>query len=267
MYVKPFLNTSIRGLRNIDLSELTKFVKIPPKNNPNADRIESISAGMEDDGFGGHAVQLRRMARDLRAEPAPQVTFPLNTALRACKDAGVSIPSTGKFMDSDQLNMELDRAFDKSDPQSSRRRIKLKNRIYASGLVVEEKHVDDTAQKIAILTLLKAGFEVPKRGRFTMDEINAELDKGKFSTEHRIEIKTSLERGGFLESSVVRPSPAATPSIKVSRHILAEAGIDPPKQGEKIGPATLHKAMTANGVSIERRIAIKNHLIQAGVLE
>jgi len=49
--------------------------------------------------------------------------------------------------------------------------------------------------------LAKLGTALPPRGRFTLHEINAAMDKAKLSIDHRMEVKTALANAGFLENS------------------------------------------------------------------
>jgi hypothetical protein len=130
----------------------------------------------------------------------------------------------------------------------------------------EDAGPDHKTQKVALLMLAKLGTPLPARGRFTLGEINAAMEKVKLSIDHRMEIKTALDRAGFLENNAVQ-SETPTPSVQMQRSIFAQIGIDAPAHGEKVSLAKLNDAMAARGFSTERKIFVKGTLASAGLLD
>jgi hypothetical protein len=255
------------------------------KVEPHAAQLENLAAEMEAAGIGGdpnngHAVVLRKMAGQMRADaaqgrmpsalraaaPAPGASKALASALRACRDAGVVVPDSGKFASLEQLNAELDRAFDKAMPLSLDKRMQLKAQISAAGMLAEDTGPDQKSQKVALLMLAKLGTALPPRERFTLHEINAAMDKAKLSIDHRMEVKTALANAGFLENSAIQ-SETPTPSAHHLRSIFAQVGIDAPAHGAKVSIGKLNQAMAANGFSMERKISVKSTLASAGLID
>jgi hypothetical protein len=256
-----------------------------PKVEPHAAKLESIADAMEADGIGGdpnngHAIALRKMAGQMRADAAqgrmpsslhaaaaaPGANKALASALRACRYAGVVVPESGRFASLEQLNAALDLAFDKALPLSLDKRMELKAHISAAGMLAEDTEPSQKTQKIALLMLAKLGTPLPPRGRFTLGEIDAAMDKANLSIDHRMEIKTAMEHAGFLESSAI-PSETPKPSAQHLRSVFSQIGIDPPAHGEKVSLGKLNQAMAANGYSTEQKLSAKSMLAKAGLLD
>jgi hypothetical protein len=149
-----------------------------PTIEPHALRLEAIANEMEAAGIGGdptngHAVVLRKMAGDTRAQAARgHMPAALNAAaatqsygvsgvLRACKDAGVDVPVGKRFSSLAALNMELDRAFKGNTSNLALgKRMELKAKILASGLVAGEvPAVDEVRVKNVVRLLNKYGIK------------------------------------------------------------------------------------------------------------
>jgi hypothetical protein len=165
---------------NTPLTNQISAANMLPKVEPHAAKLEACAAEMEAAGIGGdmtngHAVILRRMAASMRADavqgrlpsavhaagddPAPQIA-----ALHACREAGVSVPHTGRFASLEALNASLDAAFDKDAPGYLERRIALKNKVIQAGMLIEQQQnpVDKGAIQFAVNTLRK--YRIPFDG-------------------------------------------------------------------------------------------------------
>jgi len=252
-----------------------------PQVEPHAAKLEACADAMEAAGIGGdpnngHAVQLRRMAACMRADAA-QGRMPssihaaatknsaVTAALQACADAGVTVPANGRFT-LEGLNAALDAAFrPDSHPMYLTRRIELKNQIAAAGLLTEEPVINVKVVQAAGRMLAQAGIPIPTHV-FTLDEINAELDKTKLSPGERISLKETLLAAGLMERQGV-VVPLQKPGMSIARSIFAQLEIDAPtKPNEKVSLGTLNRAIRDKGFSVERSIAIKSTLHAAGLL-
>jgi hypothetical protein len=246
-----------------------------------AAKLESIADEMQAAGIGGdpnngYAVVLRKMAGYMRADAAqgrmPSVHAGASTrnsavacALSACRDAGVAVPASGRFT-LEALNSALDAAFPaNSHPMAWSRRIELKNQIAAAGMLIEEPVINAKVVQAAGRMLAKAGIPIPTHV-FTLDEINAELDKTKLSPGERIALKDNLMAAGLMERQGVAV-PLRKPGINVARSIFAQLGIDEPKQGQKVSLGKLNAAMAEKGYDIQRKITTKAALHAAGLLQ
>jgi len=253
-----------------------------PMVEPHAAKLEACADAMEAAGIGGdpnngHAIQLRRMAAGMRVD-AVQGRLPsaihaasaknsaVAATLQACADAGVSVPASGRFT-LEGLNAALDAAFaTNSHPMAWSQRIELKNQIFAAGMLIEEPVINAKVVKAAAAMLVKAGIPVPTTHMFTLDEINAHLDKTKLSPEDRISLKENLLVAGLMERQGV-VVPLRKPGINVARSIFAQLELDEPKPGEKVSLGKLNAAMAAKGFSFERKIQTKATLHAAGFLQ
>jgi hypothetical protein len=276
-----FFNMHSSQISSLPLPAAISAANMLPKVEPHAARLESIADDMEAAGIGGdpnngHAIALRRMAGQMRADAAqgrmpssihaaaePKAT-PLTGALRACAEAGIEVPAGGKFT-LETLNAALDDALDKNHPVYMDRRFKLKNQIFAAGLVVEEQVIDTKAIKIAAAMLRQAGIPAPSTHAFTLSEINAELAKTALSPQHKIEIKLALAKAHLLEDAVATVAPQR-PNITMARSIFAQLELDPPPAGQKVGLGTLAKAVREKGVAPEKAMQIKASLHALGLL-
>jgi hypothetical protein len=254
-----------------------------PKVEPHAHALEQIAAMMEADGIGGdfnngYVKQLLQMAACMRADAAlgrmPSAIHAAGNSanpvvaatLRACRSAGVDVPASGRFT-LEGLNAALDVAFPKSQPMSLDRRLQLKNQIAAAGMLTEDLPAANVKIVEKAVTLLrKAGIPVPTTHMFTLDDINAALDKTTLSPSDRIELKTTLTSAGLMErtGTVV---PLQRPNVTVARSVFAQLELDEPRPGEKVSLGKLNAAMDAKGFSTERRIHTKATLYAAGLLQ
>jgi hypothetical protein len=253
-----------------------------PMVEPHAAKLEACAAEMEAAGIGGdpnngHAVHLRKMAAQMRADAVqgrlPSAVHAASTnnsavagALIACQEAGVRVPPSGRFT-LEALNSALDAAFrPETHPMYLTKRIELKNQIFAAGMLTEESIVDVKIVKAAAAMLVKAGIPVPTTHQYTLAEINAHLSKTQLSPEERIVLKENLCAAGLMEraGTVV---PLQKPGMHIARSIFAQLDLAPPPVGQKVSLGALNRAIREKGISAEKSIHIKSTLHAAGLLQ
>jgi hypothetical protein len=196
------------------------------------------------------------------AEPATQIE-----ALRACRHAGLAVPPNGRFPSLEALNAALDRAFDKAMPTSLERRLELKAKIFAAGLVIESVPINEKVVLTAATMLRKAGIKFDGKHMMTVGELDAEMAAKNLPIEHRLEIKVACSRAGLLDESNIRVTPPAPkPNVGVTRSIFVQLGIEPPAPGQKTSLAAVDEAMARRGFDIARRLQIKATLSATGAL-
>ena len=132
-------------------------------------------------------------------------------------------------------------------------------------MLIEETAINTKVVQAAGRMLAAAGIPIPTHV-FTLDEINAHLDKTKLTPEQRISLKENLLAAGLMERAGV-VTPLRKPGINVARSIFAQLEIDEPKHGEKVSLGKLNTAMAAKGFDFQRRIETKATLHSAGFLQ
>jgi hypothetical protein len=194
------------------------------------------------------------MSRDVREIPV----------LDQLHAAGVKLPANGRFT-RESLDMVL-----MSTKLSIEQRVKLKNEIYAAGMVDEPpRPVDEAAVRHAANLLRKHGIALRSDNTmFTVADIDAAAAERNLSVSDRLHLKRSLEVAGLLdlEGTTVSKPPMSKPAPGVVANICASLDIDPPRAGAKVSLATLNKAMAAKDMPPRRRIEVKAILSAAGVL-
>jgi hypothetical protein len=261
--------------------------------------LENCAAEMEAAGIGGdpnngHAVVLRRMAADMRAQAVqgrlPSVHDPIPAsgrpywasasappvpsnlvigALRACADEGVIVPRGNRYSSPAQLDSALDAAFkDKPKHLATPKRIEIKSRLYAAGLVSDEAPVDEKRVLHAVKLLKAAGIEFSTTHMFDLGDLNAKLNKTTLSASERIALKTHLVAAGMLAGSdgMVAPSPT-NPNVRIAHSIFDNLGLERPAPGHKVSLGTLNAAMARVNMSTEKRIETKMNLAASGHLD
>jgi hypothetical protein len=251
---------------------------------PHALQLEAIASAMEADGIGGdlssgHAVVLRKMAGDMRADAArgrisgtfnaaAQPSCGLSGALSACKAAGVVVPATKTFSSVYELDQALTAAFKNKPPHLVLdARMQLKNKIFAAGMVAEDSRPINEKQVIGTARMLKKfGIPMPTQVH-SLASINAELDaRPEISAEDRVAVKQNMIKAGLLDAGdgdVVPPAPR--PNIRMAHSIFDQLGLERPAGKASLG--LLNAAMDRMAIPTERRIAIKTSLSAAGFLD
>jgi hypothetical protein len=255
-----------------------------PTIEPHAARLEAAADAMLADGIGGdptsgHAVVLRKMASEMRADAArgrlsgtfnaaAQRSYGISGALMACKAAGVAVPETKRFSSLYELDQALSAAFkNDASPLALQKRIELKNKIFAAGMVADGDSPVNEKQVIGTARLLNK-FKIPIQVH-SLASINAELDaRPEISPSDRISIKHNMILAGLLDSSdgnIAPPRPQ--PNVQLYHSVLAQLGLDVPAPGKKVSIGILNAAMKSADLPIERRIAIKSTLSAGGFLD
>jgi hypothetical protein len=200
-------------------------------------------------------------------------------AINACSDAGIEIPTSGVFTQAG-LDAVLDEACDKSHPLGITRRLELKTKIYAGGLVLEPSNIDQRAVVTAGLMLRKAGIPLPEDKPYTLAQIDNMLAAAQLSPLHRIEIKSACIQAGLVQDEPRRPVAtqlqASAQVVQAAAIICGQLGLDVPKSGEKLNIGRVDAAMDSKGWTtikdgktvndIERRVRTKQMLEQAGMI-
>jgi hypothetical protein len=266
------------------------------KVEPHAMGLEFAARDMERDGIGGdpnngHAVILRKMAGDLRAQGARGVlphsynsagsnlyasaeqptNYGVSGTLRACAEAGLKMPAGNRFASVEELDRALTLAFaGNKSPSALSNRIELKSKLFAAGMVADETPAIDEKRILHVGKLLRAaGIPIPTYV-WTVAEINAELDKTKLSPGDRIALKNHCLAAGLLQASDGMIEPPRSPPALDTRRALAvlhEIGLDAPEPGRKIGLGMLNAALAKAGTPVGRRFEIKSALALAGLID
>jgi hypothetical protein len=186
-----------------------------------------------------------------------------NEAIRALKAAGIGVPEAGAFT-LKQLDAALDTAFNRIDPNSLTRRMELKARVHAGGMLLEKSTVDKRALVTAALMAKKGGFPLPADRPYSVaefDEVLAAADP-PISVTHRLEIKSAFGKAGLLESGAIEPK--ALPPINAAKAICDTLGLEFPKNGMKLSAGIVDAKMSERGWDERRRLNAKITLQSSG---
>jgi hypothetical protein len=199
------------------------------------------------------------------------------SGIQACRDAGIEIPAAGAFT-LKELDAALDKAFDKST-LSLQRRMEMKARISASGLLLEPIPVDKIAVVKAGLMLKKANIPAPTERPYSVAEFDALMaTKADISIPHRLEIKSACLTAGIIsEQGTVVTKPSPPKPIEAARQIVSGLGLDMPEPGKKLPMGRVDAAMNAawgkpvveyanDTRDFDRRVRAKRTLELAGVI-
>jgi hypothetical protein len=203
------------------------------------------------------------------AQPGgPARSFGVSGALRACQEVGIAVPAGNRFT-LEQLDAALNVAipFNQS-PTALQRRMELKAKLAAAGILIEQPLVDEKRVLHAVKLLKAAGMRVPTDYVYTLDEINAELAKTSLDPGARIALKTHCVAAGLLDEgdgAVPQQAPNSQ-ALRMSRSILSQIGLDEPPAGKRLNLATVNAAIDKAGLK-SRSISIKSTLAAAGFLD
>jgi hypothetical protein len=136
-------------------------------------------------------------------------------------------------------------------------------------MIAQTEKADPKVFAIAMKLIAKAGIELPKDGfRYTLEELNAALDKTTLPGQHRIEVKVAVDRAGLLHASAPvsaasGPSPRA---LEGARMVCEGLGLTMPAPGRKLSVGVVDDALASRGFTIDERFRKKAVLSAAGYL-
>jgi hypothetical protein len=217
-----------------------------------------------------HASQINEIAASLgiketlavRVKASPEARI---AAVNACEDANIKIPANGAFTQL-ELDNALDEAFDKAQPLAMNRRLELKAKIYAGGLVLEKSNVDQRVVVTAGLMLKKAKLPMPSDRPYSLAEFDKLLAATQLAPGQKIEIKSACIQAGLVQDEPRRPVPGPLPqTVHAVGVVCGQLGLDVPA-GKKLTIGAVDDAMKAKGWDIDRRVRSKALLSSAGLL-
>jgi hypothetical protein len=212
-----------------------------------------------------HNGRIDALTAKVRRERPTQTSTMVSAAaapavIKAAAALGITVPSTGITVE------DLHYRFAAAKPVPFAKRIELKNRLAAAGLLIEPPTREQERDAVrAALMLKKAGIAVPTKYQFTAAELDAELAKTNLPVSDKLEIKSACHAAGLLDDGVVS-APLNRPDASVANNICASLDIDPPAPGQKLSLAAVNRAIKAKGFDAMKAMDIKDRLHAAGAL-